>query len=427
MAPNGNRPQQSVAVPRRVMKTYLVGISRTGGKPLEFTVIDGPLSQYHPTAVGNPVQKHILTAPAPTPSPWCPPSASGSSNNYVCGWLTPPNGEADIAIYCANCTSNDGTLTGSLTFDSSYPEQGNFVTQTLGCQNPTGGSSPTCTQPSVCAVGSTCQAQTCWQPYPYCYVETQYLANEGTPPSNVVTHTQFTNANGSVVPPNDDAYITVTPDVEDLDINATDQVVSYPHPTPSSLMVGQEVQLRASPAASLSSETWTFDSPAPSSVIGSYALVGPTPMAPNGPTYVAAPSPVPSSGNPIVFYWVDKVNAQPRHLYLNATAPGVQGPLIVDVYYPVFNTGGSLADGTSNVAVGSDAISSDGCKTVTTITALFLGMQCKIKPNAKPTPGVNLTWSAGESAATGYTAAVQLRYLSYSGPGRQFADSRLSE
>jgi hypothetical protein len=214
---------------------------------------------------------------------------------------------------------------------------------------------------------------------------------------------------------------TVTPEVLDLDISGADKVVNWPHASPQPVAIGQEVQLQASPAPNLSSTNWTFDyNYYPNSgfvdTFGSYSLLGPTPSPPLGPT-AAVPSPVPTSANPVTFYWFgfESSGTGPffRHLYLTAYAPNVNGPLVSDVFYPVVTTGytgGNLAFQTASV--GSDSVPNPTCSSAITVAwAVHLGIPCAPSNSASGVVG-----TFGVSApASGYLAAAQLLYYTYSG------------
>jgi hypothetical protein len=109
-------------------------------------------------------------------------------------------------------------------------------------------------------------------------------------------------------------------------------------------MVGEEVQLEASPAAALSSVQWSFDSTSTDDVVSSFGLAGsPTASPAASPAVLGTPGWVATSTNPTKFYWVNGDTLQwvqsgePADHYVNlvAYAPNVQGPLVADVYYPV--------------------------------------------------------------------------------------------
>ena len=181
------------------------------------------------------------------------------------------------------------------------------------------------------------------------------------------------------------------------------------------------MQLEASPT-NLAGENWTFDSSAPTDVVGSYGLLGPTPgPSPLGPSFLGPPSPPPSSGNPVTFYWTNTGDWSTRHLYLNTTAKGVQGPLIVDIYYPANgSTGGELSVITANVDVGQDiAANNPYCQNPAIIAyALHLGVGCSLAPPPapQPTPGMFSQWTFGQASnGTGLMGVAQLMYISYSG------------
>lgn len=345
---------------------------------------------------------------SPEPTPWCP----YDPNQQVCSFLTPPGGFQALAAYCSDCTALDNPVTTTLTFNPTYTPPPSFLIQTAGCQN------NTCAPPTTCTYGSACAASTCWENYSTCFTLTQWTAQEGTPPANVVTSLQLTTPLQSFALT--DFYITVTPDVVDLDIPGANQVVSAnnANPSPSPIMVGEEVRLQASPAAALSSVQWTYDywwSAGEYDVVGSYGLLGPTPDPPNGPTTLAAPSPLATSNNPMMLYWLENGFLWPyaRHLYLTAYAPNVQGPMAVDVYYPVRQPG---AEGDSfsfaNVAVSE----ASDCPPLQLFEALHLGVFCawtsKPTPDPKPTPGINVvrTIQVNEPFGAGLAAEVQLFY-----------------
>lgn len=414
---------QSTQIPQ-LMKRYVIGFAKGRREPVFSKVLYGPALQrvalialLHEnggqanTAVSS-SPRGVLSLPAPTPSPWCPASANGSANTWACGWLTPPSGYVALDVYCTDCTSpQDDPLTTVVTYDPSFTPPPNLVTETYGCDNLTCASSP-----DICTAGSECQSQSCSQ-YPSCYTETKVIANEGTPPANVHIVLQSSSLSTTFTPL--DMYASVTPDVLDLNIIAADQVVSWPHPTPSSIVAGQEVRLKASPAANLTSTNWAFDPADPMDVVGSYGLLGPTPgPSPFGPPFIALPSPAPSSGNPIQVYFG---RPKTHHFYMNATATGVQGPLIVDIYYPVTGVSspkGTGDNGLANVDVGVDNVSTNpnNCSTVVVITALHLGIPCKTKAIPKPTPGVNLFTIAQAPSASGVLLGVaQVMYLSFNG------------
>lgn len=389
-----------------LMKKYVVGFAKGVRQPV-FLRVEEATRPYRSQNSDNSARS-VMTAPSPTPSPWCP----ASSNTEACGWLTPPSGYVILDYYCTTCTAQDGPLTTVGTLDPSFTPPPNLVIETYGCNN------GVCGSPVICSVAANCQAQSSCSQYPSCYTETKLTANEGASPANVHVTIQGSTSSGQLGP--FDLYASVTPDILDLDIPVANKVVSWPNPTPSTIYVSQEVQLEASPAADLTSTAWTFDKSSAADVVGSYALAGPTPDPPFGPSLVLAPSPVPTSLNPATFYWVNPIDNTTRHLYLNATANNVQGPLIVDVYYPVLGvaTGSSL--GNATVAVGPDTIPASGissCSSVTIITAaLHLGAPCKSKAaNPKPTPGMSFSFGAGVPNPGGFIAAAQLTYVSFSG------------
>lgn len=427
-SPNQHNPAETRAIlSAKLIKRYIIGFAKGSRTPTFFKVENGQIPVIRRpgprtsmvvrgiTGTGSHSGRRFQSslAPAPTPSPWCPASASGSANQWACGWLTPPDGYIDIDFSCTNCTAVDSNITTSISFDSTYTPPPNFVIETYGCAG------NTCNSPSTCTYGAPCQSTACWQST--CYTETKLSVNEGAPPANVHLIQQSSTGAGYKFSPLD-IYSSVTPDVLDLDIPSGDQIVSWPHPTPPPIIAGQEVQLQASPAADLTTATWTFDSSAPTDVVGSYGLLGPTPgPSPYGPSFIDPPSPAPSSGNPATFYWTNTGDWSTRHLYLNATANNVQGPLIVDIYYPVNgSTGGVLSINTANVDVGTDIVShSTNCQNPTLVAyALHLGVGCSLAspPAPQPTPGFSSQWNFGQAAnGSGRIAVAQLMYISYSG------------
>lgn len=129
--------------------------------------------------------------------------------------------------------------------------------------------------------------------------------------------------------------------INDLDISGN-QVVSSPNPSPSALMVGQQVQLQASPVgAALVSNTvtWNPESTDISNVVASYS----TPCFCASPSPAASASPITSelASNPIVLYWLRKGS---KHVYVVAnvqmsdgSGDAISPPLTrrADVYYPI--------------------------------------------------------------------------------------------
>ncbi len=281
-----------------------------------------PKPTFPPTPTAPPpTPTYSPPTPMPTPSSWCPPSAANdTTTTWACGWMLPPNASIDAKFYCTNCAQST-TITTTVTFATPFTPPANYTTQTWGCNF------GTCSPPVTCTTTSPCQATTCGA-YPQCYTDTLQTVKEGAPPANVE----------SVITPSGCTcsplymYMTVSADIIDLDITASstaNQVVSGEAgaiPTPSPLMVGQQVRLQASPA--VSDIQWAFDSTSMNDVVGSYDTSNKNAT----PNAMVTPSPVPTSGNPLTFYWV---SSGTKHMYYIAHAPNVQGPLLGDIYYPV--------------------------------------------------------------------------------------------
>jgi hypothetical protein len=195
--------------------------------------------------------------------------------------------------------------------------------------------------------------------------------------------------------------------------SSVSQVPDNPPLTPESGLayVGQQVQLQGSPAPMLTSVTWTYDSSAPTDVVGN-GFVG-------NVRVVGTPQPVPSSGDPISFYWVSAgVPGGIRHVRMNVSVSNVTGPLFADVYYPIGTPSPSVSYSVpANVQVGNDTVGAQpiGCPTpFTTFTALHLGIACG--PTPTPKPGIVMKYSATvPSFGAGQLGVAQLVTETFSG------------
>jgi hypothetical protein len=178
-------------------------------------------------------------------------------------------------------------------------------------------------------------------------------AASGTPPANINTTFQLclsSSSCGSYVEYIN--YTTILPTVSDLQIVGPGNTVSYADDpdiaTPAPIMIGQQAELEASPAPSLSAVVWAYESSPPSNVVGGYGLnASPAPSGSQTPAAaIASPSPAPTLGNPIKVYWIASSATGIRHVRMTAAESGVTGPLFADVYYPITSPGAVVSAST---------------------------------------------------------------------------------
>jgi hypothetical protein len=197
------------------------------------------------------------------------------------------------------------------------------------------------------------------------------------------------------------SLITINPlVVQDLDIKSGNKIVSSPYPSPSPIMVGQQVQLQVVSANGdpVTVNSWQFDSTSASDVVSNaYTCQC---------TVVGTPSPVQTGSlNPNTFYWV---SGGPKHVTVNATVDGLT--LSANVYYQVMAPQPSIATKTNVVQVGYDS-DQDGCLGTPpplTQIRLHVGNACP-----SPFPTANPGWEAKFSVTVpafdvgGHTAVAQ--------------------
>ncbi|MFY9720216.1 MAG: hypothetical protein WAK16_11285 [Candidatus Cybelea sp.] len=247
---------------------------------------------------------------------------------------------------------------------------------------------------------------------PACYAALTYTVPLGTVAANTWSNISGVEAGGGSVS-QIDFNVTSAPAVIDLDISGSNNAVSAPNPTPSALMVGQQVQLQAYPTTGITSVQWNFDSAALSDVVGSYNTSNAQTMLTPAPVTTTLPRATPNT-----FYWVSS-GSPAKHVYIIAYATGVQGPLLTDVYYPISTLSTYSATATTTSAgskVGSYGIvdpsdpdeyevncsPSPPPNEVSFDEAIHLGNQCK--PH-----GINWTYTAtAPQNGAGVIALVQL-------------------
>lgn len=383
-------------------RTRFVGVGVGQRKPAVQAQVAGPVTKLPSSEQLLALSKQTTPQAIPNPEPtsWCPEGASSTNN---CAFIQPSSYDQDI-LYCVNCTSQM-VPTVNIYINPSYTPPPNFSVRAVSS---TGQTALDCGTPGANG-GPSCTLTTCYQPYPACYVDVEYIANEGTAPANVVTTDEIEEP-GYCCAADFNNWWTVTPEVVDDDITSGYNVVTWPYPTPSPIMVGNEVRLEASPAAALSSATWNFDSTSITDIVGSYGWIGNPAASPTAIPSMAAPSPVASGTNPTRFYWLsgDSSNwAAPsvKHVNLIAYAYGVQGPLVADVYYPVAAPSDSppppplAVPGTVAVATDFSFVANTPCGAVRA-----LGDTCKL-------PGMEWYYQpAVPSYARGYTTMLQVGY-----------------
>jgi hypothetical protein len=181
----------------------------------------------------------------------------------------------------------------------------------------------------------------------------------------------------------------------------------------SPIMVGQQVQLQASPS-SVTGVQWAFDYTTATSVVANSSV--------GNNQSVGTPSPVQSSGNPNSFYWVSTVGTIGnglRYVRMSESVSGVTGPLFADVYYPIGGPSASISFTTaavqdSNATFGNPNDFPVGCPTPwVTYYAMHLGGSCG---SPQPTPGILTNYSVGiPSYGAGELAIAQLLTLVFTG------------
>lgn len=337
-------------------------------------------------------------APSPTPTPWC---YIGGIN---CNFITPGGDSIGGVFWCSDCATNPppwGYWYIDYAINSSYPPIPGFTAVGNTSTNPT---NVDCTQ--GCSGLKTCE-----QPFPACWAQIIWTASRDTLPANMVD-VVFIDGSGLQA----GFAWTTRPTVLDTNIvpgasPVTDQTVSLidkqsgtPSPWPS-IMVGQQVQLQASPASGLTNVQWHFDSIATSDVVADAYT--------KNAAVVGTPSPVQPSGNPLSFYWVSGGN---KHVYVTAQYPNVQGPLIADVYYQLATPRPqpTISSTTSTVQVSLDTVGTGTqCQApLYTFTALHLGVPC----DSSQLPGISSSYSVVVPPyGAGQIAVAQLMQLTFSG------------
>lgn len=144
--------------------------------------------------------------------------------------------------------------------------------------------------------------------------------------------------------------VPATIEIQDLNVTAGNNVVSSPAPTPSPIMIGQQVQFKAvAVRGTIQGEvTWAFASPSANNVVSSYMHFdtpspAPRSTAPPAPNSLANPETVAQAGlhqNPIPFFWLKGVT---QHAWVTAMVQtqsagfnlGVARAVRADVYYPI--------------------------------------------------------------------------------------------
>jgi hypothetical protein len=347
-----------------------------------------PLAKSTPTPVPS-------WSPEPTPTPGF--GLGCSYTGTVCMYLNPGGDELGEALWCTDCTS--GTFSATYGITDSYTPPPDFSATGDSSTNPT---------PMDCT--TTCGLTTCWQPWPTCWVQVVMDADYNTPPANTDSHFGPTPGTGWT------NFLTINPSVSDLDlVNVIPNIVSYPGPItntfPSPIMVGQQVQLQASPAPSVTGVQWTFDSTAAPDVVASSFV--------QNVSVVGTPEPVATSGSAITFYWTSShFPGGIRHVRMTAQASDVTGPLFADVYYPVGTPSPLISYTTSSVQVSNDTVGASGTQCgapLTTFVALHLGIPCSAT-TPTPAPGIMMNYSVTMPAyGAGQIAVAQLISETFSG------------
>jgi hypothetical protein len=341
----------------------------------------------------------ITFTPEPTPSPgFGAPCTGGYEPEPVCFYLNNGQSVAE-SITCGNCPPSPNI---SAVFESSLasftPPPGFSVEgETSLNQNQVN-----CT--SGCTM-TMCPTTSCW-------AEVIFEPQPGTPPANI--NNEFCLISCSVAPCLLN-YITTLPTVQDEDIASGSQTVSWNGSgvLPSPIMVGQQVQLQASPS-SVTGVQWAFDYTTATSVVANSSV--------GNNQSVGTPSPVQSSGNPNSFYWVSTVGTIGnglRYVRMSGSVSGVTGPLFADVYYPIGGPSASISFTTaavqdSNATFGNPNDFPVGCPTPwVTYYAMHLGGSCG---SPQPTPGILTNYSVGiPSYGAGELAIAQLLTLVFTG------------
>lgn len=337
--------------------------------------------------------------PAPTPSPgWAGylPDCNNSSG-YYCLYILPDGytGPYDIVEQwqCYQCSGNWTAYFQIVPTYAAPTPPPEFNVTGITSDNPS--NKINCT--------SGCNLTTCQT----CYAQVTQDATDA-PPANFGTN--FCN-NGNFCFRD---WITSLPTAQDVDINSGTQWVNYnPIPVPQMtlpppVMVGQQVQLQASPAPVLTNVTWTFDSTAATDVVGNGFVAN--------VSVVGTPQPVPSSGNPVSFYWVSaNVPSGVRFVRMNAQDGSIIGPLFADVYYPVATPSPTVSyQVVSKVAISNYYAPQGpiGCPSPTVVLALDLGNICAPSGN----PGIAMNYSVQvPSYGGGDIAIAQIVNINFSG------------
>ncbi len=146
------------------------------------------------------------------------------------------------------------------------------------------------------------------------------------------------NLTEQMVPISINVYSAPALQISDEDIVGASNVVSSPNPTPSALMVGQQMRLLAAPVGGTvqGSVTWglVIASPTPD-VVASYGA-SPCPTGKCSPVPSAQPVTQGSTANPLVLYWLS--SAPSKHVWATANIQMSVGPAFArraDVYYPI--------------------------------------------------------------------------------------------
>jgi hypothetical protein len=285
----------------------------------------------------------------PTPSSFWTPQATpspGFCNNGVfnpeCFYLIPGGDSQYWQWSCSGCTYNGSSPPPVEILYSPNPGLG-FTLPPPGVTVEVNTSINT----SWANCNSGCDITGCSVTNSSCWIGIDFSADVSVVPQNWATEYNLTL--NAVYPISN--YVTTLPTVYDLNITTGSSYVTYPGPAtplpgtpipfPSPIMVGQQVQLEASPDTMLTGVQWSYEANPPTDVVGGYGLTAPT----SRPSVFIAeppPSPAPNINNPIALYWLSGGSSTSpgvaggiRHVRMTAQVSGVTGPLFADVYYPV--------------------------------------------------------------------------------------------
>lgn len=328
------------------------------------------------------------TIPNPAPTAYCPP-LSGTVES--CYWLQPPNGDYGYGYSCQTCTTVDNPVKFTVEYLQDETPPPNVSVTLTACTSSTG----ICGTPHSCPVTGNppCSFSTSCPAWPDCYaaLETAVTGSPPPAPTNILIGLAMTSASINIEPV--DQYVTVVPEVRDGDIASGNKVVNFATDLGGNnvtnvapIMVGEQVKLSASPAASLANTTWYFDSSATTNVVGSYGLEGsPTASATASPAVLVSPSPVATSTTPTTFYWLTGDRSgwssgglpASKVVLLVSHATGVQGDLGTYVFYPVAAPSPHVSATASPVAIATDLTFDENMTCPGSYQAITVGDFCK--------------------------------------------------